>query len=55
MTKTIEAAAIDDMRTRFSGQLLGPDDAGYEDARKVHNGMIDKRPGRHCQVDEDIA
>ena len=24
--------------------MLGPADAGYEAARKVHNGMIDKRP-----------
>lgn len=44
MTKTIEAPAMDDLRTRFSGLLLGPEDAGYEGARKVHNGMIDKRP-----------
>jgi FAD/FMN-containing dehydrogenase len=28
----------------FAGQLLQPCDAGYEDARKVHNGLIDKRP-----------
>jgi FAD/FMN-containing dehydrogenase len=44
MTKTIEAAAMDDLRTRSSGLFLGPEDAGYEGARKVHNGMIDKRP-----------
>jgi FAD binding domain/Berberine and berberine like len=28
----------------FSGQLLKPADVGYEDARKVHNGLVDKRP-----------
>ncbi len=28
----------------FSGQLLTPEDAGYEVARKIHNGLIDKRP-----------
>jgi FAD/FMN-containing dehydrogenase len=28
----------------FSGQLLGPDDAGYDEARRIHNGLIDKRP-----------
>src|SRR5262245_18373345 len=28
----------------FSGQLLQPADAGYDDARKVHNGLVDKRP-----------
>jgi FAD/FMN-containing dehydrogenase len=29
----------------FSGELLGPDAAGYDDARRVHNGLVDKRPG----------
>jgi FAD/FMN-containing dehydrogenase len=28
----------------FSGQVLGPEDPGYDDARKVHNGLVDKRP-----------
>ncbi len=28
----------------FSGQLLTPEDAGYDAARKIHNGLIDKRP-----------
>ena len=28
----------------FRGQLLKPDDPGYEEARKVHNGLVDKRP-----------
>jgi FAD/FMN-containing dehydrogenase len=26
------------------GELLRPDDPGYDDARKIWNGMIDKRP-----------
>src|SRR4051794_29797111 len=28
----------------FSGLLLTPDDAGYDAARTIHNGLIDKRP-----------
>jgi len=28
----------------FTGQLLQPADAGYDDRRRVHNGLIDKRP-----------
>lgn len=31
-------------RAQFRGELIGPDDAGYANARKVYNGMIDKRP-----------
>ena len=29
----------------FRGQLYAPDDEGYNEARKVYNAMIDKRPG----------
>jgi FAD/FMN-containing dehydrogenase len=28
----------------IGGELIKPEDAGYEQARRVHNGMIDKRP-----------
>lgn len=37
-------ASVSDLAARFSGQLLQPTDAGYDDARRVHNGLIDKRP-----------
>lgn len=30
---------------RIRGEVLGPNDAGYDAARKVWNGMVDKRPG----------
>ncbi len=28
----------------FTGELIRPDDPGYEEARKLFNGMIDRRP-----------
>ena len=28
----------------FAGELIGPEDSGYEDARAVYNAMIDRRP-----------
>ena len=28
----------------FQGQLTAPEDSGYEEARKVYNSMIDRRP-----------
>jgi FAD/FMN-containing dehydrogenase len=34
----------DEFAAAFSGELLTPDADGYEDARRVHNGLIDKRP-----------
>ena len=36
--------SIIELRKTFTGQLLRPNDPGYEEARKVHNGLIDKRP-----------
>jgi FAD/FMN-containing dehydrogenase len=32
------------LRQRLRGRLIGPDDADYDDARALYNGMIDKRP-----------
>ena len=33
-----------DFKAGLSGALLRPTEAGYDDARKIWNGMIDKRP-----------
>jgi FAD/FMN-containing dehydrogenase len=51
------ADAVRDLSLRFSGQLLQPADAGYEDARKVHNGLIDKRPAliARCRGVADVV
>jgi FAD/FMN-containing dehydrogenase len=38
------ADAVSELASRFSGQLLQPADAGYDEARKVHNGLVNKRP-----------
>jgi hypothetical protein len=43
---------------RFGGELLRPSDAGYEPARRVLNGAIDRRPAlvaRCARVDDVIA
>src|SRR5438132_1042900 len=41
----------------FSGELLRPGDAGYDESRRVHNGMIDKRPAliARCRSSADVA
>jgi FAD/FMN-containing dehydrogenase len=51
------ATAVPELATTFRGELLRPGDTGYDDARKVHNGLVDKRPaliGR-CQGVADVV
>jgi FAD/FMN-containing dehydrogenase len=54
---SLVAQAVDELAGTFSGQLLKPADAGYEEARKVHNGLVDKRPGliARCRGIADVA
>jgi FAD/FMN-containing dehydrogenase len=37
-------APIDQLSTAFRGELIQPTDRDYDAARRVYNGMIDKRP-----------
>jgi FAD/FMN-containing dehydrogenase len=41
----------------FSGDLLDGDAAGYDEARRLHNGLIDKRPAliARCQGTADVV
>src|SRR2546425_12638438 len=40
----------------FAGELIRPDDPGYDEARKLSNGMIDKRPAliARCTSAQDV-
>ncbi len=40
----LDEAAVQKFKASLRGELIRPEDAGYDDARKVWNGMIDKRP-----------
>jgi len=48
---------VSELGKTFAGQLIQPADAGYDDARKVHNGLIDKRPAliARCRCVADIV
>ena len=51
------ADAVSELANAFSGELLQPTDSGYEEARKVHNGLIDKRPAliARCSGTADVV
>jgi FAD/FMN-containing dehydrogenase len=39
-----EASALEALQVSLRGKLLRPGDATYDDARTIHNGMIDRHP-----------
>src|SRR4051812_14001021 len=51
------AAAARHELSAFNGRLVGPDDSGYEEARKVFNAMIDRHPAliAACATSEEVA
>jgi FAD/FMN-containing dehydrogenase len=56
-TITASGEQIEDLRGGFSGVILDAEAAGYDDARRVHNGLVDRRPAliARCQNAADIA
>jgi FAD/FMN-containing dehydrogenase len=40
----IVESAVSRLKAQMRGEVIEPSDAGYEAARKVYNGMIDRRP-----------
>ena len=39
-----DATKIDGLKKGFGGKVFLPGDEGYDEARKIWNAMIDKRP-----------
>jgi FAD/FMN-containing dehydrogenase len=44
VTVTPDSALLDDLAGRVSGRVLRPADDGYDEARRVHNGLVDRSP-----------
>ena len=53
----VDAGSFAELRTRFRGALLRPAEEGYEEARRIWNGAIDRRPAliARCAGADDVA
>ena len=51
------SASVSELASTFAGELLQPQDPGYDLARRVHNGLIDRRPAliARCGGTADIV
>ncbi len=57
-TNTPTRSQLDTFRRSFAGEVVTPDVAGYDDARRVWNAMFDRRPAlvvRPSNVDDVVA
>jgi FAD/FMN-containing dehydrogenase len=44
MSTTQQNGFAAELASRIAGSVLSPDDAGYDEARTVYNGLVDRRP-----------
>jgi FAD/FMN-containing dehydrogenase len=49
-TAAFDARALDALRACFAGELILPDDPGYDEHRHIWNRMIDRRPALIARV-----
>lgn len=56
-TRSNVSESVTKLAPTFAGELLQPSDSGYEEARKLHNGLVDKRPAliARCRGAADIS
>jgi FAD/FMN-containing dehydrogenase len=56
-TRTLDRADVDALAASVTGRVLQAEDEGYEEARRVHNGLIDRRPAVivRCRTAADVA
>jgi FAD/FMN-containing dehydrogenase len=57
MTARLDDTLATELDRQISGPVLRPEDSGYDVARAVHNGLIDRRPAVivRCRRTEDVV
>ena len=53
---TLDESAVQGLAAAMRGNLVRPDDPGYDEARTIYNAMIDKRPAliAQCETVADV-
>src|SRR3990170_3508097 len=53
----LDGDRLEEFRTTIRGRVIAPEDAGYDDARAVHNAIYDRRPGLivECSGTADVV
>src|SRR5918912_503577 len=53
----LDTTTAQDLSAAFSGEILAPGDPGYDEARRIHNGLIDNRPAliARCLSTADVV
>src|SRR5262245_47918866 len=56
-TPALEDRTLQNLRLSLQGDVIRPDDAGYDSARRVWNGMIDRYPALivRCADSADVV
>jgi FAD/FMN-containing dehydrogenase len=57
VVRTVNATALDTLRTSFAGKIIQPEDPEYDAERAVFNAMIDTRPAviAQCATVDDVV
>jgi FAD/FMN-containing dehydrogenase len=57
MSTTLDNELVRELEGRVSGPVVSPQQAGYDEARAIHNGLVDKRPALivRCRATGDVV
>ena len=57
MSTMLDPALTAGLKERIGGAVLTPEDVGYDDARTVHNGLVDRKPALivRSRTPEDVV
>src|SRR3954463_13174725 len=57
MSTTLDDGRVGELSGKVSGVVVSPHEAGYDEARAVHNGLVDRRPALivRCRTTADVV